>query len=291
MVLVAAVAWGAYSSLELARLRLETRIFQGTWTPELERLWQPFLASPKPLVVSIADPPFVQFEGHGSYRDMVLNRWDDIVKSPDVKAIQKALNGAPMSQSAYYTPMGETSASFLIGRLLGPRVSALSLLRASELSLQQMADNNVLYIGASVFFADRLSGMPANLDLTSIHGGIKNDHPVSGEEAFYADQPQPGSVAENGEFYALVTHLPGPGVSSEVTAFTANRTPARLAAVQWFTEPEYARTLVLKMRKPSGEIPRYYQVVLKVKFKDGVPTGSSYMLHHEVVAMKPVESR
>ncbi|HXP84303.1 MAG TPA: hypothetical protein VN841_06265 [Bryobacteraceae bacterium] len=290
VLLVAVAAWAVYATLELSRMRQETQIFHATWTPELEQLWRPFLATQKPLIVSIADPPFVQFEGYGAYRDLQLNRWEDIIKSPQVQAIQKSLRGAAMSKSVYYAPIGEISASFLIGRLLGPRVPALSLLRTSELSMQQLADNNVLYIGAAVFFADRVSGMPAKLDLSFIRGGVKNDRPQPGEEAFYSDQSPAGSAAEDGEVYALVTHLPGPRVSSEVTAFTANRTPARLAAVQWFTDQAYARTLVLKMRKPSGEIPRYYQVVLKVKFKDGVPTETSYVLHHEVTAMKPAES-
>jgi hypothetical protein len=290
LMLAAAGTWALVATVQLSRERQESKIFHAIWTPELEQLWRPFLETQRPLIVSIADPPFVQFEGFGAYRDLQLNRWEDIFKSPEVHAIQKALHGAAMSKSVYYAPIGEISASFLIGRLLGPRVPALSLLRTSELSMQQLADNNVLYIGAWVLFADRLSGMPAKLDLTFVRGGIRNDHPLPGEESFYSDQSAAGSTAEDGEVYALVTHLPGPRVSSEVTAFTANRTPARLAAVQWFTDQAYARTLALKMRKPSGEIPSYYQVVLKVKFKDGVPTETSYVLHHEVAPMKSTES-
>jgi len=37
-----------------------------------------------------------------------------------------------------------------------------------------------------------------------------------------------------------------------------------------------------KLRKPSGEIPRYYQLVLKVKYKDAVPTDISYVTHREL---------
>jgi hypothetical protein len=45
--------------------------------------------------------------------------------------------------------------------------------------------------------------------------------------------------------------------------------------------------MVSKLRKPSGEVPRYYQVALKVKFKDGVPTETSYVLHRELRAKSP----
>jgi hypothetical protein len=34
------------------------------------------------------------------------------------------------------------------------------------------------------------------------------------------------------------------------------------------------------LRTPSGEIPRYFQAVLKVVFKQGIPVQSSYVFHH-----------
>src|SRR5262249_32620482 len=42
----------------------------------------------------------------------------------------------------------------------------------------------------------------------------------------------------------------------------------RVGAIDAFTDREFARTLVAKM----GRIPRYYQVLLQVKYKGGVPT-------------------
>ena len=35
-----------------------------------------------------------------------------------------------------------------------------------------------------------------------------------------------------------------------------------------------------RLRTPSGEIPRYFQVVVKVAFKQGIPVQSSYVFHH-----------
>jgi hypothetical protein len=276
------MAWAAYATVELFEERQDTAMFRSTWTPELKQLWGPFLTARRPLIVAIADPPFVQFKGYGTYRDLTLNRWEDIVKSPQVKAIQKALNNPEMQHSVYYAPIGELSASFLLGKLLGPRVEALSLLRASELSWQQLADNNVLYVGAQVFFTDRLQSMPVDLDLLNSGAGLRNLRPLPGEPPSFFDVVPTGS-SEDGEAYVLVTHVPGPRGTGDVQSFTSNRTSGRLAAVQWFTDEAYARVLVGKLRKPSGEIPRYYQVVLRVKFKDGVPTETSYVLHHELL--------
>lgn len=279
--LLLALIWGAVTTYELFRGRQDTRMFRAMWTPELDQLWEPFYTSTRPLIVSIADPPFVQFKGFGAYRDLTLNRWDDIIKSPAVIAIRKALSNADVQPNLYYAPIGEVNASFLIGKLLGPRVPALSLLRTSELSWQQLADNNVLFIGAPVFFENQLSNLPVRLDLVNARPGIHNLHPAPGEPAVLTDK-LPTGTAEDGEVHVLVTRVPGPLGTSEVESFTSNRTPGRVAAVEWFTNPAYARTLVNKLRRPNGQIPRYYQVVLKVKFKAGVPTETSYVLHREV---------
>jgi hypothetical protein len=281
LALLISLTWAVYATMQLYQERRDTAMFRSMWTPELDQLWRPFVTSKRPLIVAIADPPFVQFKGYGTYRDLTLNRWEDIIKSPVVNAIRRALHDPEMQHSVYYAPIGEVSASFLLGKLLGPRVETLSLLRASELSWQQMADNNVLYIGAQVFFDDRLRGMPVDLDLTSFGTGIHNLRPLPGEPSAFSDVVPTGS-SEDGEAYVLVTRIPGPRGTGDVQGFTGSRTSARLAAVQWFTDEAYARTLVEKLKKPSGEIPRYFQVVLNVKFKDGVPTETSYVLHHEL---------
>ena len=39
---------------------------------------------------------------------------------------------------------------------------------------------------------------------------------------------------------------------------------------------------MIKMRKPDGSLPRFYQVVLKVKSMDDMPLEISYLLHREL---------
>jgi hypothetical protein len=285
--LVLALIWAGAASLQLWQERQQTAIFRATWTPELDQLWRPFLNSNRPMIISIADPPFIQFKGFGAYRDLTLNNWQDLVNSPAVSAIRKALGNVDVQPNQYYAPVGEVNASFLIGKLLGPRVQVLSLLRTSELSWQQLADNNVLFIGAPVFFENQLHGLPVRLDLQNARPGIHNLKPGPGEPAILSDQ-LPTGTAEDGEAYVLVTHVPGPLGTGYVESFTSNRTPGRIAAVDWFTNPAYARILLSRLRKVDGTLPRYYQVVLKVKFKAGVPTETSYVMHHEVQVTEPL---
>jgi hypothetical protein len=276
------LAWGSYVTVRYSRLQKDTALFRAMWTPELSQLWQPFLDGRGPVVLAITNPPFVEFKGFGVYREVGFVRWDKIIHTPSVEAIRKSLKNPEIGLSEFFTPGGEVNACFVIGELLGPRVPTLSLLRVDKLSWQQIAENNVLYIGPPGFFADQLIGMPVDVDFLNAGSGIQNLHPRVGEPSRFVDTASGTELTADGEYYALITHVPGPLGKYDVESFTGGRTAVRLGAVQWFTDATYARILINKMKKPSGELPRYYQVVLKVKFKDGVPTETSFILYHEL---------
>jgi hypothetical protein len=55
-----------------------------------------------------------------------------------------------------------------------------------------------------------------------------------------------------------------------------------MAAVQALTDPALARTVVSHLRSPKGDVPRYFQLVLKVKSMDDMPVDVAYVLHREV---------
>ena len=113
-------------------------------------------------------------------------------------------------------------------------------------------------------------------------------HPRPGEPARmennYPRTYAIGNVPDSGEIYAVITHEPGPLGSGDVLTFSANHSPGTLAAVQWFTEPSLAKILTSKLRKPNGEVPRYYQVVLRVNYKDTVPIEVTYVMHRELAS-------
>ncbi len=83
--------------------------------------------------------------------------------------------------------------------------------------------------------------------------------------------------------YALVTHLPGPLGGNDVDSFTSNRSAGYVAAVQAFADPTSAKSLVKKLKASAGgNMPRYYQVVLRVRFRDDIPTETTYVLGREL---------
>ena len=58
-----------------------------------------------------------------------------------------------------------------------------------------------------------------------------------------------------------------------------NEVSSVTAALQAVTDPSLARNPGREMKDPAGSLPRYYQIVLKVKSMDDMPVKISYMFH------------
>jgi hypothetical protein len=275
--------WGTFSTVLWWRA-LQNQTAAGVWTPELEQLWRPFMASKRPLVIAIADPLIVGFQGTDVYlRKISVRRPEDAVHSPEVTALRKVL-GEPAIQTTFnFTPSGEVMSSFLLGKFLGTRKQDISLARGSQVLLRGLAANDVILIGPEIMFEQKLSGVQIQPELTPAPGGIRNLHPRAAEPAFYADST-PGTAPDDGEVYALVSRAPGPLGGTNFESFTSSRTWGRQGAIQAFTDPVLAKTFSERIKTPSGAVPRYFQIVLKVKFRDGVPVNISYVTHRVITA-------
>ena len=75
---------------------------------------------------------------------------------------------------------------------------------------------------------------------------------------------------------------PDPQGRSDILSFSSNHNPGTLAAVDWFTNPDLVRLLASKIRNPNGRLPRFYQLVLKVRYQEAVPTDVSLVAHVDV---------
>jgi len=278
------LAWAAYATLLLQKEKRDTAAFRAQWTPEIETLWKPFVSSERPVLISISAPVFVDFPGYGSFRDLTVNRPEDIQKSRTVTMLQKAFDGAVPQPLIYYSTIGDANVSFSLGRLLASRKANVSMVNGNELSWRQLSENNVVYIGSPKFFNQQLASMPVQTELyLEPRVGVHNVHPRESESAIYIDEYAHSRVT--GVAYTLVSHTPGPLSNGDVISFSGRNGAGILGAVGTFTQTSPAQALLSKIRKPSGEIPRYYQVLLKVRFQDGVPLETSYVLYRELAAM------
>lgn len=282
ILLIVSAAWGIYAGVRFNSV--VKQLTRTDWSPSLQELWGPFIASDRPVIVMIADPLFVQLKGYGTYRELVINSWEEVIASPTIAIIRKALKNPAIERSSRYTGVSEANASFLLGKMLSPHVSHISLARSSEFSWAQLANNNVVYVGAERIIEGQLQSLPVQLEFTYDFAGVTNLHPRPGEPNLFGDPVATlaNPPSEYGESYALVSRIPGPDGQGYMEAFTSNSAPARLAAVQLATSPEGARNMIERLRGVSGQMPRYYQLVLRVKFKGGIPTATSYVAQREL---------
>lgn len=273
--------WSAYAAALLWRAG-QNQPAVDSWTPAIRELWGPFIASSRPVVIAIPDPLFIGLEGTDVFfRKISLRRPEDAASSPEVSALRKVLGNPPIQASFNFTPTGELYSSFLVGKLLGTRRQDISLARSSQVPLQRLTENNIILIGPEIVFDQKLPAIQLKPQLEQAPGGIRNLHPRSGEPAFFADA-QASADPNDGEVYALVSHASGPLGNTVIQSFTSTRTWGREGAVQAFSDPALARTLADKLRNRSGAIPRSYQLLLKVKFTEGIPTQISYVMHRDL---------
>ena len=255
---------------------------------EVDKLWASFLGSGRPLKISFESPMFIGFDSRRLFRDMDVNQWNDAVKSPEIAAVGKALKAPQIQQRYHYAPFQEVNSAFLLGKLLSLRKEAY-LVRSSQLSWEQMADTNWVFIGSPPFFGEVLAGIPVERQFVVEAKGVRNVHPKAGEPGYFVDSHTQGTYSplgfsEDGEVYAVVTNAPGPAPNSDIRIFESNITSARLGAVQSFTDDALAAVIIKKLAGASGTLPHYYQVLLRVKYKDSVPVESAYVLHRELLA-------
>ncbi|HLK49454.1 MAG TPA: hypothetical protein VKT49_15035 [Bryobacteraceae bacterium] len=184
--------------------------------------------------------------------------------------------------SAGSSAAGTASGAFLLGQFLAPRKQHVLLTRGDLLSMPEIMMDNVVFIGPSTGNR-QLEAVPVDQQIELEPDGIRNLHPRSGEPAFLADRVShnPQDVEES---HALISHIPGLYGNGEILSLSGNHISSVMAAVQALTDPALARTLVARMKAADGSVPRYFQVVLKVKSMDDMPVAISYVFHRELSA-------
>ncbi len=243
LALLVAVACAAYFGMRLWRVERTTVQAQPPgWTPELQQLWAPILASNRPLMICLSTP------------------------------------------STGLTGIGTANGAFLLGQFLGERKKDIQLTPSDQLSMPEIAMGNVVFVGPSTG-SRQIRAVPEDRQLVLGSDGIHNLSPRPGEPALLRDR-NPADPQDTAESYALISHFPGLNGNGELLYFSGNKIPAVMGAVQAFTDPAFARTLVTKM-KTGGTLPHYYQVVLKIRSMDEMPIDISYVFHREWDSVKP----
>jgi hypothetical protein len=214
--------------------------------------------------------------------------------TPELKQLWSPLlsSSRPLMVCLSTPSYGTASGAFLLGQFLGQFLTEhkqeVQLTPSNQLSMPEIAMGNVVFVGTGA--RDRpLPAIPMDQQIVLDPKGVRNLSPRAGEPAFLADDI-PSDPQDVEETYALITHVPGLYGNGEVLYFSGNHIASVVGAVQAFTTPAFARTLVSKMKSPAGALPRYYQIVLKVRSMDDMPFDISYEFYRNLGSAKPSPS-
>ncbi len=294
--LAAAVALAAFFAVRFWQadrsLARQAKNPEAAWTPDIQKLWEPILSSNRPLVVCIATPLSVLIPGYGFLREFDVNDWSDVPKSKGIAALKEALHVNTVQPTFGYTGVGTATAALLLGQFLGARQKSLVMTRANLLSLPELMEENVVFLGPLT--GDReIRALRVDQEILLEPDGIRNLHPRPGEPSFIPEGPGPAQHPgerrggeDSMDTYSLISRVPGLRGKGEILSLSGNQISSVMAGAQALTDPSVAKMLVSKMRKSNGSIPRYFQVVLRVRSMDGVPTEITYMFHRELTATR-----
>lgn len=293
--LAVTLAWAIWATAAWNRESHLAATEHAAWNPALETLWAPFIQSDRPIVLAIGSPLFIGIQGVAYYRDLTVNTWEKALADSKLKDLRRVLGNPEIFPHRSYTGTGDAQALFLLGKFLGTRKDSLVFAKTADLSWQQVSANNVILLGTPRSYGELLNGLPAQLEIRPDDNGIRVLHPAKGEPELFTDATlrgqRPAAAPEDGQVYALITRVPGPNGNGVVAAFSSNLNSGTAAAVQWFSEPQLAYEVSSLLKDSSGAIPRYFQVLLRVRFKGGVPTETNYVLHRVLRADAPVTGR
>jgi hypothetical protein len=260
--LAAAVLAAGYLAVRLLRV-------QGTgsaatasaqpWTSDLQELWSPLLSSDRPLMVTLATGP-----------------------------------AGSAGASSSVTGVGTANAAFLLGQFLGQRKHNIFPIRSDLLSMGEIAMGDVIFVGSTVGKPQIQAIPPIDPAFVLTPEGVTIVKPAAGEQPFLKDEivkgTQGGQDVE--ESHALISNLPGLYGNGSILYLEGNQVASVMGAVQALTDPDLARQLVARLKTSAGKLPRYYQVVLRVRAMDETPVDISYVSHRELTISKhPLSAR
>lgn len=266
---------------QISRFRLQSPI---TWrsAPELEAIWGPFISSPNQVVMAYWNPVFVRFRRNGD-PDVLFRKsggtgdWDYTVNSQEFSALKRTLGNPSAQPTLNYTMRGSLVSIFALSQFFAHHRSDVSLVRLDELSWQEVADNNVVLVAPSGQIYRRQQALPVSPAFIADQTGVHNLRPLPGEPSVFEDSKD--HQQSDGETVELISMIPGPLGRTRVVSFAGNHAAGMIGGVQSFTDPSFARMLTQKLRNSSGQIPQYFQVVLKIRYRDDTPTSTSYLAH------------
>lgn len=262
-----------YQALLVQQLREEAQ--KSKPDPNVALLWQPLLASPRPLTLVIGMPLWVRLRG-GYYRHISVSSPADIPNSQTVQELFQLVGEKPVRIEYGFNGLGETVEAFLLGRLFQSAQKPVAICRSNTLSWEELRSQDVVLLGSSKA-NPHMRDLPMLEYYRLVRGGIQVVKPAKGEPALY--EPTLNEKEEVVADHALVARMPGIGGNGYITILGADSTAGNWAAAEAMTDPRMAQQLVANMRDAHGKLPEFFELIVRGEFQSLVPVKISYVTH------------
>jgi hypothetical protein len=280
--------------LALSNRQLRRQIKEGAQQKEFgavyKPVWEPFLEDESPTLLVLSNPPVYRFwnpADHKSLSNISIN-----LTPAETAALEETLGRErfvlkhnPLSRLVLsydeYTGVGEAVGLYRLTSLFKGLGKDAMLKQSRTVSAEDMKNHNVILLGSA--WVNEWSGK--NLIKEDFGSGasatIVNYNPLPGEEPEYGAKfdVETGKLIED---YGLITVKPNISEKNTIMVLAGTHSEGTEAAAEYLTSEDHLRRLnqrLLLLKRPS---PRYFQVLLKVKVDNGIPTIISIVTVHEL---------
>jgi hypothetical protein len=284
----------AVAMLALSNRQLRRQIKEVTQPKEFaavyEPVWEPFLKDASPTLLVLSNPPVYRFwnpADHKSLSNISIN-----LTPAETAALEETLgrerfvlrhNPLPRLVLSYdeYTGVGEAVGLYRLTALFKGLGKDAMLKQSRTVSAEDLKNHNVILLGS--VWVNEWSGK--NLIKEDFASGasasIVNYNPLPGEEREYGAKFdwETGRLIED---YGLITIKPNISEKNMIMVLAGTHSEGTEAAAEYLTSEDHLARLnqrLLSLRRPS---PRFFQVLLKVKVDNGIPTIISIVTVHEL---------
>ena len=221
----------------------------------VREFWQPFLSDPQGPLTIVSNAPFTGNAVNGL-------RYD-----------QQSGKSAGTAHS-YYTGIGEAVSIHKLDTLFSQLNSPLRVRPGSQLSVEDLKDSNLIFIGAPVenlmvkkvvtlkhFEFQELTTGPRTGQVV-----IQNREPLPGEPPVYMASSVPDAALVDD--YALIARMPIDATHEAIVA-AGTTTIGTEAAVDYLCQPDTLKQLQQKLRASGHD--GTYELILHIKVVEDVP--------------------
>jgi hypothetical protein len=251
----------------------------------IKPVWNTFLKDESPPIIVLTNPSVFRFSNPGDPAH--LSRYSTGLSPAETKSINEIFgpgrfetgNGStPRLVLSYdeYSNFGETIGLYQITQLFNKIGKNVILKQSRRLTVEDLKDHNAILIGSG-WVNEWMGNTP--IRKSSDQGpsaSIINQNLFSEEDGTITNKYRAKFDEETGlliEDYAVITVKPGISERKTIMVLAGSRYEGTQAAAEYLTDEHHLAVLNRLLIQPDGNIPKHFQVLLKVHVDNGVTTN------------------